>query len=136
MTRSSSFTSKRRQGASTASQCPPRWPCRPSQARSGGLPRLCRGIPTPFLSVSQKRHSRRFKGLFFSSRLQVRLFVKSPLKSPLCRFKRHTGQILRFRLALSYPSLASAAVAMGGEKADSQSNRPFRDQRQWCTFTY
>ena len=57
---------------------------------------------------------------------------------PACfrRFKRHSDPSLCPRSALPYLDLASVSVAMGGEKVGSQSNRPFRDQRQWCTFMY
>lgn len=99
----------------------------PSEIR-GVTSCLCRGISTPFLSVSQKRREWRFKSLFFSSRLLVHLFDKIPLKSPFCRFKRHANPSLRFRLALPHPDLASAGVAMGGKKADNQLVRCFRNQ--------
>lgn len=125
-------------GASTTSQCsfsPFILAFSDSSRDAGGTSCLCRGIPAPSLSVSQKRREWRFKGLFFSSRLQVRLFVKSPLKSPLCRFKRHTNPSLRFRLALPHPDLTSASVAMGGKKVDNQLARSFRNQSRVYFFS-
>lgn len=125
-------------GASATSQClfpTSLWPFRTSHEIRGGTSCLCWGIPVPSLPVSQKRREWRFKGLFFSLRLQVRLFVKSLLKSPLCRFKRHTNPSLRFRLALPHPDLTSAGVAMGGKKADNQLARSFRNQSRVYFFS-
>lgn len=106
-----------------------------SRDAGGGTSCLCRGIPAPSLSVSPKRHSWRFKGLFFSSRLLARLFEEMLLKCLFRRFKRHSDPSLCPRLVLPYLDLASASVAMGEEKASNQLGRPFRNQRHGGFFS-